>query len=117
MMWRYRRAACADADPRRLVAQLLDGTINSLHVAALATEARDIPRKTRACDRALRILAHLRATLDLQRGGEVAVCYDALYVEVGRLVLAASATLDAAAMRGAALALASLLEAWSRPGA
>ena len=112
MMQRYRLAACAEGHLPRRIALLLDGAMRFLHVAALAIEAGDLARKTRSVERALRIVGHLRATLDFERGGEIAEKYDALYVEVAGVALSASATLDAGGLRRAAGALGEVYAAW-----
>lgn len=68
----YRRSAIEGASPVQLVGLLYEGVIAALHASARALEAGDIETRVREINRAMAILAELRASLDLERGGEVA---------------------------------------------
>ncbi|HNU10551.1 MAG TPA: flagellar export chaperone FliS [Rubrivivax sp.] len=90
----YRRMAAetgvADAGPHRLVTMLFDGFIDALAEARGAMRERDIERKGRVINRAVRIVEEgLRAGLDLRAGGVLAADLDRLYRYIGlRLVQA-----------------------------
>ncbi len=79
----YRQTAIETATPTRLVVMLYDGAIRFLSSALPEMHARRYDAQTRLIGRAQMIIAHLRDTLDYEKGGSVAVdldvCYVALY--------------------------------------
>lgn len=108
----YGRIANAEADPLQQLVMLYDGAIKFLRMAAGSIETHDIAAKAEQTDRALQIINYLQSILDLERGGDVAVTLNALYMSVSLLILKASAKLDAAEMRRAATLLAPVRDAW-----
>ena len=76
----YRTQDVLTASPARLVAKLYARAIQSLHEAVRAIEAGDIEGRWRANQRAIEIVDHLLATLDDDRGGEVAENLKRLYL-------------------------------------
>ena len=76
---KYQVQQIMTASPARLVAMLFDKAINSLHEAIRAIEAGDIEARWRANGRAMEIISHLWATLDMEKGGEIAANLDQLY--------------------------------------
>ncbi len=79
----YRQTAIETATPTRLVVMLYDGAIRFLSSALPEMHARRYDAQTRLIGRAQAIIAHLRDTLDYEKGGAVAhdleTCYVALY--------------------------------------
>jgi len=76
---KYQVQQIMTASPARLVAMLFDKAISSLHEAIRAIEAGDIEARWRANGRAMEIISHLWATLDMEKGGEIAANLDQLY--------------------------------------
>lgn len=78
------------ADPHQLVVLLFDALQRHLNMAKLAMQSKDIVNKCTQISNAISILEEgLRAPLDLQNGGEIAVNLDNLYAYcVTRLVTA-----------------------------
>ena len=72
--------AVTSADPHQLVSLLFDALIQSLGVAKVAIQKKDIRTKGAAINKAVRILEEgLKAGLDMQKGGEVALTLRSLY--------------------------------------
>ena len=68
----YQQSAVDTASPTELVVMLYDGALRFIGMARAAIERRDIPARSEAISRALAIVGHLRTTLDVERGGDVA---------------------------------------------
>lgn len=75
----YLSQQLATLSPARRVAMLYDKAVASLHDAVQAIEAGDIQRRWNANNLAGQIIETLWATLDLERGGEIAANLDRLY--------------------------------------
>lgn len=70
----------ATADPHALVNLLFDGLLQSLASAKAAIQSQDMAAKGRSIGKSVRIIEEgLKAGLDTQRGGELAVNLMALY--------------------------------------
>lgn len=68
------------ADPHQLVNLLFDGLLQSLGAAKLALKSGDIVKKSQSITKAVRILEEgLKAGLDMERGGQVALTLRSLY--------------------------------------
>jgi flagellar protein FliS len=82
----YRQTSIETATGTRLVIMLYDGAIRFLTCALPEMRARHYEAQNRYIGRAQAIIAHLRGTLDFQRGGAIAdllsdyyvILYDAL---------------------------------------
>ncbi|HEX6993026.1 MAG TPA: flagellar export chaperone FliS [Gammaproteobacteria bacterium] len=83
-------AQVADATPHRLVQMLLDGAAARVAAAKGAMEAGETARKAELIGRVIDIVAHLRAALDADAGGELAANLDALYEYMERRLLEAN---------------------------
>jgi len=75
----YQNQQLLTASPVKLVFMLYDKAIVSLKEAIRAIEAGEIEARWKANTRAIEIVAHLRGTLDHERGGEISVNLDRLY--------------------------------------
>src|SRR4051794_24826689 len=109
----YGRVANAEADPIQQIVLLYEGAIKFLRMASASIEAGDIRAKAEQTDRALQIVNYLQSILDFERGGEVSVSLNALYMSVTMIIINASTKLDAAEMSRAADLLAPVREAWA----
>jgi flagellar secretion chaperone FliS len=69
----YREATVRGASPVRLVICLYEQAIEDLRQAVLALEKGDIEARTRGINHALMVIAQLQGSLDMERGGEVAI--------------------------------------------
>src|SRR5689334_18427773 len=68
----YREAAVRGATPVQLVILLYEQGIEDLRRAIIALEKNDIEARTREINHALMVIGQLQASLDMERGGEVA---------------------------------------------
>ena len=84
------------ASPHRLILLLLDGALEKLRIARLALSRKDIAAKGSNITWAMAIIDGLRASLDLDRGGEVAANLDALYEYMTQNLLLANLHNDVA---------------------
>jgi flagellar protein FliS len=69
----------ATADPHRLTLMLLQGALDRIAYAKGATERNELATKADFISKASAIIMHLRDTLDMEIGGEVAENLFALY--------------------------------------
>lgn len=67
------------ASPAKLVSMLYDKVVISLKEVIAAIEAGEIEARWRANARATEILSHMWATLDTEKGGEIATNLDQLF--------------------------------------
>ncbi|WP_339349589.1 flagellar export chaperone FliS [uncultured Alteromonas sp.] len=69
----------ASADPHKLTLMLLQGALDRIAYAKGATERKELVAKADYISKASAIIMHLRDTLDIEIGGEVAENMFALY--------------------------------------
>lgn len=99
-------------DPHRLVLMLMDGVLQRLAGARGAIERRDVARKAQLLQRCGAILAELRASLDTQRGGALALNLDSLYEYMERQVLRANIESRASYVDEVASLMGEIRSAW-----
>jgi flagellar secretion chaperone FliS len=101
------------ANPHRLVLMLFDGALVAVAQAKGHLEQRDVPGKCAAITKAIAIISEgLRASLDIQAGGELAARLDALYEYMAMRLLAANAHNDATVLEEVRSLLLELRGAW-----
>jgi flagellar protein FliS len=105
------------ADPHRLVLMLFDGALLSLSSASLHMQRKDTAAKGQAISKAIEIIANgLKASLDFDVGGELALRLGALYDYMCTRLLHANAKNDGAALDEVSHLLAELKGAWEQIG-
>jgi flagellar protein FliS len=102
-----------ESNPVQQVVMLYNGAIKFLRLAAADIEAKDYTAKAEHSARALDIIQYLQSVLDFERGADVARTLDSLYTVITAMVLKASMSLDAQAMRRAADLLLPVSDAWA----
>ena len=75
----YRNTAIETASQTRLVVMLYEGAIKFLSQAVAEMKVKNYEGQSRGINKAQAILAHLRDTLDFERGGSVACSLDQFY--------------------------------------
>src|SRR5262245_34086159 len=75
----YRNTEVQSRTPLELVVMLYDGGLRFLDAAREAVLRKDIPARRDALSRLLAIISELQSTLDLEKGGTVALDLDNLY--------------------------------------
>jgi flagellar protein FliS len=103
--------------PERLVPLLYEHLLKHLRRAAMQIEDRDIEGKAASLQRASAILFELRATLDFQKGGEIAERLSALYAYFAAELLTVGRTLDTQLLGRIIDMIASLHGAWEEAAA
>jgi len=102
-----------DANPHRLIAMLFEGARAAINLAGAAMQRGDVLAKVRAFDKVMSIIGQgLQASLDHQRGGEIAVQLNGLYDHMLRRLLLANTNNDLTILAEVDSLLASLQEAW-----
>lgn len=90
----YRQAAVeadiAESGPHRLIQLMFEGAVVRVAAAAAAMEAGETARKGELIGQAIDLVDALRASLDLERGGELAANLAALYEYMERRLLEAN---------------------------
>lgn len=75
----YQTVQIQTSDPLSLILLLYEGAIRHLKQAANSMENGDMQQRHRAIDKALAMIGELQASLDLEKGRQVAASLDRLY--------------------------------------
>lgn len=108
----YREVATKVGSPVGLVVLLYDAAINSLQRALKGFEANRIEQRTADLNHALLVVGELQASLDFERGGEVARRLRRFYELARARILEANLTNSAPFVRRLLEQFISLREAW-----
>jgi flagellar protein FliS len=101
------------ASPHQRIVMLFDSYQASIRIARLHMQAGHIAEKGKAITKAINIVSQgLRASLDLEQGGDIAVQLDQLYDYVVRVLLRANLNNDDTALTMAAALLENVAAAW-----
>ena len=109
----YYQTHVQSRSPLELVVMLYDGALRFVALARSALERKDIRARQQAISRALAIMSELQSTLDMEKGGEIAVSLDALYVYINGRILEGASKQNLGALDEAAHLLTTLRDAWS----
>lgn len=80
----------AAADPHKLIVMLMDGALERIGTARGAMEHGDVEARNRLIHRTVSIVQELRASLNLEAGGEIAANMADLYDYSNRQLLRAN---------------------------
>lgn len=101
------------ASPHKLIAMLFDGALVALSTALVHMKAGNIAGKGQAISKAIRIIDEgLRASLDKEAGGGIAVSLDALYEYMNNRLLLGNLQNDPAMLEEVQRLLTELKGAW-----
>ncbi len=106
------RGAIEGASPHRLIQMLLDGALERIFAAKRAMATNQTAAKGESISSAIAIVDGLRASLDLEKGGDIAANLKALYDYMERRLLEANLNNDAAILDEVASLLCEIGEAW-----
>ncbi len=109
----YRQQSVMTASPGQLVVMLYDGALRFLLQAAIAMRADDHVLADAKLRRAEAIIDELHATLDKDRGGEIASRLEGIYVFCKRHLIEARIERDPAMIEKVSALLGELREAWA----
>ena len=105
----------AAADPHTLILLLFEGAEAAIHQAKFKMQENDIPGKGNAISQAIQIVTNgLRASLDIEAGGELAERLAALYDYVAARLLWANVKNDQAALDECLVLLGDIHSAWAQ---
>ena len=104
------------ASPHQLIAVLFDELLKSLEMMAAAAARRDLSLVGSSQSRALSVLNGLQSSLDMERGGEVALLLASVYAECRRLTLQAGRDCDAEGVQKVRDTVAEIAGAWQAIG-
>lgn len=102
----------AAGDPHRLILMLMDGALERLAMARGCLERGDIAQKAALLQRTVGIIAELRASLDLPRGGPMAANLDDLYDYMERQLVRANSENRGAGLDEVSSLLNEIRSAW-----
>jgi len=105
-------AQVAAADPYRLVQLLLANVIDRVAAARGHMERKEIARKGEQVSKAIEVLAALDASLDLEKGGEIAANLRSLYEYMSVRLVNANANNDLAGLDEVAALMRNIKEGW-----
>ena len=108
--------AVADTHPHALVMTLLDATIERMNAARACIEKGETRRKAGLLHAAVILIAELRGSLDLQKGGTLAQNLSNLYEYMTRRLMHANLNSDAAAVTEVLGLLGEIRGAWAAIG-
>ena len=100
------------ADPHRLIQMLLEGALGKIAAAKGHMERREIQAKGRQIADAISILEGLKASLDKERGGEIAQNLEDLYIYMERRLIEANRDNDTTLLSEVSDLLKQIKEAW-----
>lgn len=113
---RYRNIELAtrveSASPHRLIAILFEELLRTVEATELAMERGDIARQADRQARALSILQALDASLDRDKGPEIAATLSAVYRECRRLIATGARTKQPELITQARTTIAEIASAW-----
>lgn len=107
------QAEIGGASPHRLVALLLEGALTRVMAARGAMEAGEIARKGELIGRAIALVEGLKASLDHNRGGDIAANLAAVYDYAENRLLLANVSNDPDVLTEVANLLREIASGWT----
>ena len=102
-----------DASPHKLISLLFDACHENLAIAKGAIERKEIKKKADAIKKAIDIVVRLQASLDFEKGGQVATRLDDLYTFCTYRLAMANALNDSSMIDEVYRVIAELKQGWS----
>jgi len=108
----YLKTQVETASPLEQVILLYEKAVSLMRDALDAIEKQDVHRKVEAITKADRIIRYLNATLDMEKGGEVAKALREFYDTVLTALIIANGKNDKEVLRNAIMMLETVKEGW-----
>ena len=102
-----------DATPHKLIALLFDACHENLAIAKGAMERKEVKKKADSIKKAIDIVVRLQASLDFEKGGQVAIRLDDLYTFCTNRLAMANALNDGSMIDEVYRVIAELKQGWS----
>ena len=106
----------AYASPHRLIQMLMDGVLDKISNAKGHMSRGDIKQKGNFISWAISIIGGLRASLDFEKGGEIATNLESLYDYMERSLVIANAENDMEKLDEVSTLLTTIRDAWVQIG-
>ena len=103
----------ASADPHGLVLMLMDAAVERMNAARGCMERGEIARKAKLLHSCTAIIAELRGSLNLEKGGPLAQNLSELYDYIARRILLANASNNVACIAEVLNLLSEIRSAWA----
>lgn len=110
----YQRTQITSANQKTLIIMLYAGAIKFISEAKIKLQKNDIAGKGKAINRALNIVNELLASLNFEKGGEVAKKLSSLYFHINKQLIEANMNNQTQNLDHAISVLATLKEAWEK---
>ncbi len=110
------RGGITDADPHALVLMLMNAALERMQLAQGCIARGEIARKAQLLHNCVRIIAELRGSLDLGRGGELAQNLSDLYEYMAHRLLRANVENDSSYVTEVVSLLNEIRGAWAAIG-
>lgn len=110
----YQQTQVQCGTPVELVVKLYDAAITNMVKARESLVRNDLRGKRDAVSRTLAVISELQSTLDMKKGGQIAVQLDALYSYITGKVLDFNANRNAQSLDEAHRLMSTLRDAWSQ---
>ena len=104
----------AASNPHKLISMLLEGALKKIAIASGATGRGDVAQKGSSLSGAIRIIDSLRASLDMEKGGEIADNLTALYSYMEGRLLEANQKSDVTIMAEVSSLLTEIKSSWDQ---
>lgn len=108
----YLQTQVKSSSPLELVVMLYDGALRATASAADAIARRDIPTRRAAMSKAMALVSELQGSLDMDKGGDIAVELDRLYTWMTDRLVDATIRQDATPIHEVRKVLTTLRDAW-----
>ena len=102
-----------DATPHKLIALLFDACHENLAIAKGAMERKEVKKKADSIKKAIDIVVRLQASLDFEKGGQVATRLDDLYTFCTNRLAMANALNDSSMIDEVYRVISELKQGWS----
>ncbi|MEK6758521.1 MAG: flagellar export chaperone FliS [Deltaproteobacteria bacterium] len=109
----YQNVQVMTADGVRLIIMLYDGVLRFNSLAAASMAQKDVSGRSHYINRSMAIVCELLTSLDMERGGEIAVKLSSLYDFCVRQLNAANAGNDPAALEAVNRVIIELRGGWA----
>ena len=106
-------ASVQTASPHQLIVMLFQGAMESLAIARGAIERKEIELRAQKINKTIDILVNLKASLDDERGGEIAENLSALYDYCIQRLMLANRTNNAEMITEVTGLLSAVAEGWA----
>lgn len=104
----------ASADPYEVTQMLMEGALESMKIAKINIENKDLENKSRFIAKATTIIDSLRLSLDHEVGGDLSANLSSLYIYMSERLLDSSVTNDASGVSEVIDLLSDINSAWDQ---